>query len=104
MSIASAILSKMALFQNLQSANVNLMELWCEAEKAGPSQVWKKGYVNAGDLREWKKAGACHEGVDFLNTLKHRIEETAHASLDDGFQFSSARWHALEWNKRRSAA
>lgn len=39
------------------------------------------------------------KGWIFFHTVKHRIEETAHASLDDGFQFSSARWHALEWNK-----
>ena len=97
-SIASAILPKMALFKNLQSANVNLIELWAETEKAGQSAVWQKGYVNAGDLREWEKAGACHEGVDFFNTVKHRIKETAHASLDDGFQFSSTCWHALLWN------
>ena len=38
-------------------------------------------------------------GGFFFNPVKHRIEETAHASLDDGFQFSSERWHALEWNK-----
>ena len=98
-SIASAILPKMALFKDLQSADVNLMELWAETEKAGQSDVSQKGYISASDLREWEKAGACHEGVDFFNTVKHRIEETAHASLDDGFQFSSARWHALEWNK-----
>ena len=39
------------------------------------------------------------KGWIFLNTVKHRIEETAHASLDDGFKFSSARWHTLAWNK-----
>ena len=98
-SIASAILPKMSLFKDLQSADVNLMELWAETEKANQSGVSQKGYISASDLREWEKAGACHEGVDFFNTVKHRIEETAHASLDDGFQFSSARWHALEWNK-----
>ena len=75
------------------------MEIWCETEKVGQSDVWQKGYVNAGDLREWEKAGACHEGVDFFNTVKHRIEETAHASLDDGFKFSSTFWHTLAWNK-----
>ena len=91
MSIASAILPKMASFKNLQSANVNLMKLWSETEKAGQSDVWQNGYANADDLREWEKAGACHEGVDFFNTVKHRIEETAHASLDDGFWFNSAR-------------
>ena len=89
--IAPAILPKMALFKNLESANVNLMELWAETEKAGQSDEWQNGYVNADDLREWEKAGACHEGVDFFNTVKHRIEETVHASLDDGFKFSSAR-------------
>ena len=66
MLIASALLPKMALFKDLQSANVNLIELWYEAEKAGQSDVWKKGHIHATDLREWEKAGACHEGVDFL--------------------------------------
>ena len=98
-SIALAILPKMSLFKDLQSADVNLMELWAETEKANQSGVSQKGYISASDLREWEKAGACHEGVDFFNTVKHRIEETAHASLDDGFKFSSARWHTLAWNK-----
>ena len=89
----------MSLFKDLQSADVNLMELWAETEKANQSGVSQKGYISASDLREWEKAGACHEGVDFFNTVKHRIEETAHASLDDGFKFSSARWHTLAWNK-----
>ena len=39
------------------------------------------------------------KGWIFLNTVKHRIEETVHASLDGGFKFSSARWHTLVWNK-----
>ena len=39
------------------------------------------------------------KGSIFLNTVKHRIEETVHASLDGGFKFSSARWHTLVWNK-----
>ena len=43
MLIASALLPKMALFKDLESANVNLIELWYEAEKAGQSDVWKKG-------------------------------------------------------------
>lgn len=66
MLIALALLPKMALFKDLQSANVNLIELWYEAEKAGQSNVWKKSHIHATDLREWEKAGACHEGVDFL--------------------------------------
>ena len=37
---------------------------------------------------------------EFFNTVKHRLEETAHASLDDGFKFSSARWINLAWDKK----
>lgn len=50
-------------------------------------------YVNG------RKQEPATKGWIFFNPVKHRIEETAHASLDDGFQFSSERWHALEWNK-----
>ena len=46
MSIASAILPKMSLFKDVQNANVNLIELWYEAEKAGQSDVWKKGHFS----------------------------------------------------------
>ena len=59
----------------------------------------EKGHVKSSDLREWEKAGACRKGVDFFNTVKHRIKEAAHASLDGGFKFSSTRWHTLAWNK-----
>ena len=69
-------------------------------KKAGQFDAWQKGYVKASDLREWEKAGACHEGEEFSNTVKHRLEETAHASLDDGFKFSSARWINLAWDKK----
>ena len=44
-SIASAILPKMSLFKDLQSADVNLMELWAETEKANQSGVSQKGYI-----------------------------------------------------------
>lgn len=66
MLIALALLPKMALFKDLQSDNVNLIELWHEAEKAGQSDVWKKGHIHATNLREREKAGACHEEVYFL--------------------------------------
>ena len=99
-SVAGAILPKMPLFKELQSANVNLIELWGETEKAGQSDAWQKGYVKATDLREWEKAEICHTGEEFFNTVKHRLEETAHASLDDGFKFSSARWINLAWDKK----
>ena len=39
------------------------------------------------------------KGWIFFNTVKHRIEETVHASLDDGYQISSTRWHTLACNK-----
>ena len=46
-SIGSAILPKMALLKNLQSAGVNVMELWEETEKQGQSNIWQNGYVKA---------------------------------------------------------
>lgn len=98
-SIAYAVLPKMSLFKELQSESVNLIQVWYEAEKSGQSDVWKKGYFSAADLRRWEKAGACEEEVDFFNNFKHVIEERTHASLDAGFKFSQAHWSALEWNK-----
>ena len=80
----------MSLFKDLQSANVNLIELWGETEKAGQSDTWQKGYLKATDLREWEKAGTCHTGEEFFNTVKHRLENTAHASLDDGFNTTTS--------------
>ena len=99
-SIVSAILPKMALFKDLQSENVNLMELWGKTEKAGHSDAWQNGYVKASDLREWEKAETCSTAEEFFNSVKQRLEETAHASLDDGFKFSSARWINLAWDKK----
>ena len=99
-SIVSAILSKMSLFKDLQSETVNLIELWGKTEKAGQSDSWQNGYVKASDLREWEKAETCSTAEEFFNSVKHRLEETAHASLDDGFKFSSARWINLGWDKQ----
>jgi len=95
-SIVSAMLPKMSLFKPLQSAEVNLIELYSKTEKAGQSNVWKNGYVKSSDLRVWEKAGACCEGMDFFNTVKHRLDETMHASLDDGFKINAARWLTFE--------
>ena len=60
----------MALLKDLQSQSVNLIELWYEAEKPGQSEVWKKDYLSPAELRQWEKAGACHDAVDFFNSLK----------------------------------
>ena len=43
-SVAGAILPKMPLFKELQSANVNLIELWGETEKAG----WDTSSISIG--------------------------------------------------------
>ena len=67
--IAYAVLPKMAVFKHLQSQSVNLIELWYEAEIPGQSDVWKKDYLSPAELRQWEKAGACHDGVDFFNSL-----------------------------------
>ena len=45
--------------------SVYLIELWYKAEKSGQSDVWRKGYFSAADLRLRAKAGTCRDGVDF---------------------------------------
>jgi len=65
------------------------MEFHAKAEKAGQPDGWKKGYFYSGDLREWEKAGGCRDGVDFFNTVKHRLEETIHATLNNGYKISA---------------
>ena len=97
-SIVSAILPRMALFKDLQSTDVNLMELWAKTEKRGQSDVWQNGYFKSTDLREWEKAYTCSTADEFFNAVKHRLEETAHASLDNGYMFSKARWINLAWD------
>ena len=93
-------LPKMAFLKSFQDENVNLMELWGKTEKAGHSDAWQNGYFKADDLREWEKAETCGTAEEFFNSVKQRPEETAHASLDDGFTFSSARWITLDWDKK----
>ena len=97
-SIVSAVLPKMTLFKTMQGTGVNLMELWAKTEKAGQSDTWQEGYFKSTDLRQWEQAGTCTTAEDFFNSVKHRLAETAHASLDAGFKFSASRWIKLEWD------
>ena len=99
-SIVSAVLPKMPLFKTMQGTGVNLMELWAKTEKRGQSDVWQNGYVKSADFRAWEKADTCGTAEDFFNSVKHRLAETAHASLDNGFKFSTARWINLAWDTK----
>jgi len=96
-SIASAMLPKMALFKSLQSMDQNLMEMYAKAEKVDNPPGMKKGYVYSGNLREWEKAGVARNGVEFLNLVKHQLEETMYATMYNNYKISANRWHALEW-------
>ena len=96
-SIAYAILPKMALFPSLQKYPVSLMELRSKTKKQGQPDEEKKGFFNSSDLRNWEKQRLCSNGVEFFNNVKHRIEETAHSQLSQGYQFTD--WHTLEWSK-----
>ena len=97
--IAFAILPKMALFPQLQKSNVNLMEFWVKTMKQGASDEYQKGFFKSSDLREWEKQGLCSSGVDFFNNLKHRLEETAHSELSQGYQFPNK--HGNHWSGRK---
>lgn len=78
----------MSLFKDFQSKSLNLIELWYEAEKSGQSPAYKKRLLQCCGFTSVEKAGACREGVDFFNSLKHVIEERAHSILDAGFHIS----------------
>ena len=95
--IAYAVLPPMALFKSLQTANVNLMEVWSKTKKQGQPDEYQKGFFKSSDLEKWENAGLCFNGVDFFNNVKHRLEETAHSELNPGYQFTD--WQALEWSK-----
>ena len=95
--IAQAMLPRMALFPSLQNENVNLMELWSETKKAGKSDEYQKGFFKSSDLRDWEKQGIASNGLEFFNNVKHRLEETAHSELSQGYRFTD--WQSLEWSK-----
>ena len=71
--------------------------------KPGQHDEIQKGVVKATDLEAWENAGLCQNGIDFFNTIKHRLEETAHAALTAGYQYTKQTWQALEWLKEGTA-
>ena len=95
--ISYAVLPKMALFPTLQKADVHLFELWSKTKKQGQSDEYQKGFFKSSDLRDWEKQGLGSHGLDFFNNVKHRLEETAHSELSQGYQYKD--WHALKWSK-----
>ena len=95
--IAYAVLLKMALFPSFQKINVNLIDMFSKTKKQGASDEYKKGFFKSSDLRDWERQGLCNNGLDFFNNVKHKLEETAHSQLSEGYQFTD--WQTLEWSK-----
>ena len=95
--IAHAMLPKMALFPSLQNEDVHLVELWSKTKKPGAVDEYQKGFFKSSDLRDWEKQGLGSNGLDFLENVKHRLEETAHSELSKGYRYTD--WHTLEWSK-----
>ena len=96
-SIAYALLPKMALFPSFQKTGVRLIEMYSKTKKQGQPEEYKKGFFKSTDLQDWEKQGLCSHGIEFFNNVKHCLEETAHSQLSPGYQFTDL--HTLEWTK-----
>ena len=97
--IAYAVLPPMSLLKSLQTVSQNLMELHMISKKPGQPDEIQKGVLKGSDLAAWETAGLCENGIDFFNTVKHHLEETAHAALSKGYQYTKQTWQTLEWSK-----
>ena len=98
-SIASAILPKMALFKELQSETDNLMQLWFDVDGVSDAAKRKKGYVHANDLKAMEKEYKCRTGVEFMNDIKAMLDERRHAHIPSGKKILDAQWSKLEWKR-----
>lgn len=79
-SIASAILPKMSLFEDFQSKSHNLIEIWQAYERPRQSATKQQGNANTADLRFWEQTNACQHGVDFINVMTHTLHEPCYAA------------------------
>ena len=103
-SIVSAILPKMALLKDLQSETKNLIELWFDVDGVSSvnQQNRQKGYVRANDLKALEKDYKCRTGVEFMNEVKHLLDERRHNLIPSGKKILESQWVNLEWKRKGS--
>ena len=97
--IAYALIPPMSLLKPLQSVSENLMELHLVSKKPGQPDQVQKAVLKGSDVSAWESEGLCETGLDFFNTVKHYLEESLHAALSKGYQYTKQTWQTLEWSK-----
>ena len=99
-SIHSAIVPKMALFQDLQTITDPLMTVSGRAFKNSAPDKWVKGELRGSDLKAWEKTTASSTVHDFFTHVMQIIGERAHAKLAGGYKFTYD-FLRLKWDQSR---
>ena len=100
-SIATAILPKMALFKDLQKETINMLEMWYNVDGVGGSDGRKNSDVAANDLKVWEKEHMCRTGVEFMNAIKSTLDERRHNLIPAGKKILTSQWVKLEWTREQ---
>ena len=96
-SIVSAILPKMALFKELQSERANnLMEIGYKVEGIAQKQFT---FLAGIDLIVLQSLFKCRNGVDFMNEVKHLLEERRELKIRPGKKVLDVNFAKLEWKR-----
>ena len=98
-SIQSAILPRMALFKSFhKDKRFNLMEL---RYKVDGDAAEKKSFLSVEDLITLEGLFMCKTGIDFMNCVKHILEERRALLVPSGKKILDSQFIKLEWKKDR---
>ena len=96
-SIQSAILPRMTLFKDLQKeTSFNLIEI---RYKVNGVTAVQKTYFAGVDLKNLESYFGCDNGVDFMNTIKHLLEERRDLAIPSGKKVEDTQIIKLEWKR-----
>ena len=95
--IQSAILPRMALFKDLKKENrFSMIEIRYKVEGVTTEQ---KTNISAADLRGLESRFKCRNGVDFMNEVKHLLEERRELKIPSGKKVLDTQITKLEWKR-----
>lgn len=96
-SIQSPILPRMALFKDLKKENrFNMIELRYKVN--GVATVQKTG-VSGADFRNLESLFMCENGVEFMNDIKHLLDERREFNIPSGKKVLDTQIMKLEWKR-----
>lgn len=96
-SIVSAILPRMALFKELQNENrFNMIEIRYKVDGVAAEQ--KTNFAGA-DLRVLESLFMCRNGVEFMNCVKHLLDERRELKIPSGKKVLDTQIIKLEWKR-----